>query len=120
MKRLLLNFKSAYIYTFIAGILISLAANLSTTAFLSDELTKDKNSVYGLAFSLFISSFGIFWLSMLLEIARSEWEQGGFQRDPLVIRDYIDKRMGYVLLCSIIFLIGLAASIYFVRVIFNG
>lgn len=121
MKRFLFNFTSAYIYTFIAGILVSLAANLFTTAFLSKDLTIDIHRVYGIALSLFISSVGSFGVSVLLEIARSKWEMGGFQRDPLVIRDYIDKRMGYVLFCFIIFLIGLAASIslYFGPVIFN-
>lgn len=121
MKRLLFNFTSAYIYTFVAGILVSLAANLFTTALLSKDITIDIHRVYGIALSLFISSMGSFGVSVLLEIARSKWEMGGFQRDPLVIRDYIDNRMEYVLLCFIIFLIGLVASIslYFGHVIFN-
>lgn len=116
MKRFLFNFTSAYIYTFIAGILISLATNLFAAALLSESLSIKIYRVYGMALSLFISSVVAFLISVLLENARSKWEQGGFQRDPLVIRDYIEKRMEWLLVCFIIFIagfIGLTVSIFY-------
>ncbi|OGH05453.1 MAG: hypothetical protein A2W22_00020 [Candidatus Levybacteria bacterium RBG_16_35_11] len=113
MKRLLFNFTSAYIYTFIAGILVSLAANLFTTALLSKDLTIDIHRVYRIALSLFISSIGAFGVSLLLETARGKWELGGAEMDSGVIRGYIGKYMRWILLCFIIFIIGLTASIFY-------
>lgn len=111
---------STYIFTFIAGILVSFATNLFTTALLSKDLTIDTNRVYGIAFSLLISSIGAFGVSLLLETARGKWELGGAEMDSGVIRGYIEKYMRWILLCFIIFIIGLTAAIfYYSNTVFN-
>ena len=91
-ERFLFNFRIAYAYTFIAGILVSLAVNLFTTAFLTESLPVSVYRVCGIAFSLSMSSIGAFGVSTLLEGARSEWESAGSPHDPEVMRDFIEKR----------------------------
>ena len=115
-KRFLFNFSIAYFYTFIAGILVSLAVNLFTTALLTESLPVSIYRVYGMALSLFISSIGAFGVSALLEGARSEWESAGSPRDPEVMRDFIEKRKRIRLMCfffAIIF-VGPILSIFLV------
>jgi hypothetical protein len=115
-KRFLFNFSIAYFYTFIAGILVSLAVNLFTTALLTESLPVSIYRVYGMALSLFISSIGAFGVSALLEGARSEWESARSPRDPEVMRDFIEKRKRIRLMCfffAIIF-VGPILSIFLV------
>jgi hypothetical protein len=90
-ERLLFNFNIAYFYTFLAGILVSLAVNLFTIALLTESLPVGVYRIYGMSFSLFISSISAFGVSALLESARSKWESAGSPPDPEVVRDFIDK-----------------------------
>lgn len=93
IKQFLFNFNIAYFYTFIAGILVSFAVNLFTTALLTEGLSVSVYRVHGMALSLLISSIGAFGVSALLEGARSEWELAGSPRDLIIIRqDYIETR----------------------------
>lgn len=86
------DFNRAYIYVFISGILVSLAANLFTTVFLTNEVPVSRDKVYEAALSLFISSIGAFGVSALLETAKSEWQSAGSPRDAVMIReDYIER-----------------------------
>lgn len=109
MKRLLF---SAYIFAFIAGILVSLATNLFTTAMLSKELTINIYRVYGIALALLISSIGAFGVSAFLETARSRWELGGSPMSSGVISGYISRYIRWILFCLIIFLLGLFTSVF--------
>lgn len=86
IKDSLFNFRTAYYYTYGAGILVSIAVNLFTNGDLPPN-------VYGTASYLLIASFGMFRISVILEIARSEWEAAGSPHgDPVLIRqDYIEK-----------------------------
>lgn len=91
IKRFLFNFNSVYFYTYFAGILVSLAINFSfKTEGLTISVDKFKNII--MASSFFVSSFGAFRISALLEAARREWELAGCPKDEVVIRqDYIEK-----------------------------
>lgn len=110
MKRFLFNFNMAYLYTFIAGILVSLAANLFTTTFLAESLPVNVYRIYGIVLSLFISSVSAFGISALLENARRDWELGGFQQDSGVIEGFIKTRIGLMKFFVVIFLLGIIAS----------
>ncbi|MBI4654199.1 MAG: hypothetical protein HY752_04310 [Nitrospirae bacterium] len=109
MKRLLFNFRGAYIYTFVAGILISQAAALFNTALLSKSLNITTRYVYGISASLFISSIGAFIVGILLETARSKWQVGGSQEDLKI--GYIDKYIRWIYFSFIIFIIGFIVSV---------
>lgn len=92
INQFLFNFNIAYFYTFIAGILVSLTANIFTTALLTERLPVRAYNIQLMALSLFISSLGAFRVSTILESARREWESEGSPKDPVVIRqDYIEK-----------------------------
>jgi hypothetical protein len=92
VNQLLFNFSSAYCYTFIAGILVSLAANIFVGALLSAQLPLSRLHIYLMTLALFISSLGAFMTGTLLETARREWEAGGSPKDPVAIRrNYIEK-----------------------------
>lgn len=121
-KRFLFNFSIAYFYTFIAGILVSLAVNLFTTALLTESLPVSVYRVYGIASSLFMSSIAAFGISVLLGKARSEWEAAGLPQDPAVIRrDYIEsgKRMKFMRFSFAIIFVGTILSIFLVFPIFS-
>ncbi len=117
INQFLFNFNIAYFYTFTAGILVSLAANIFTTL-LTAGLPNSSRNVHWLAWSLFISSIGAFMLSALLESARNNWESAGSPKDPIVIRqDYIENGKRKILLWfyfAIIFVGPLTLIIYFV------
>jgi hypothetical protein len=122
MKRaepFLFNFSIAYFYTFIAGILVSLAVNLFTVALLTESLPVGVYRIYGIALSLTISSIGAFCLSALLEGARREWTAAGKPQDPTVIRrDYIGSgRMRMKLMWSL-FAIILVGAMLFICLVF--
>ena len=110
MKRaepFLFNFNRAYFYSFIAGILVSLAVNLFTVALLTESLPVGVYKICGIALSLLISSIGAFSLSALLAEARSEWKAAGKPHDSTVIRlDYI-VRMKLMWLLFAVILVGL-------------
>jgi hypothetical protein len=90
----LFNFKTAYIYTFIAGIWVSLSASLFATVVLSTALPTCTCKLYSIIILLFLGSIGAFGISAVLEAARSEWELTGFNPDPNLIRDsYIGSRI---------------------------
>ncbi len=108
MKRFLFNFNMAYVYTFIAGISVSLAVNLFTSALLTPSLI---HRVYGMALSLIISSIGAFGVSALLENARGEWESAGSPHK--LKRDFIERRK-YMVLMYFFLAIFLAGAITFV------
>lgn len=91
IKRFLFNFNRAYFYVFIAGILVSFAVNLFTTALLTVSLPVSIYTVYGMAFSFFVSSIGAFGVSAILEYARTEWETAGSPHDSRMRRKYIEK-----------------------------
>jgi hypothetical protein len=110
IKRLLFNFNSSYFYTFVAGILVSLAVNLFTTALLSKDLTVSIYRVHGIALSLLLSSIGAFGVSALLENARGKWESDGLLRDLEVIRAYIEKRIRWIWFFFTIIIIGIIIS----------
>lgn len=117
-ERLLFNFNIAYFYTFIAGILVSLAVNLFTVALLTESLPVSVYRVYGIALSLTISSISAFCLSALLEGSRRKWTAAGKPQDPNVIRrDYI-VRMKLMWRLFVIFLVGLMLFICLVFYIF--
>lgn len=86
IKDSLFNFRTAYYYTYGAGILVSIAVNLFTNGNLPLK-------VYGIALYLGIASFAMFRIGVILEIARSEWEATGSPYgDTVLIReDYIEK-----------------------------
>ncbi len=109
----LFTFKAAYAYAFIAGILVSLAVNLFTTALLTKDLPISEWRVYGMAFSFFISSIGAFGISAFLEASRSNWEKDGAESDSGVIERYaVKKNLNWKSFFLIIFIIGLASSIF--------
>ncbi|AMM40468.1 membrane protein [Candidatus Desulfofervidus auxilii] len=111
MKRFLFNFNIAYLYAFIAGILVSLAINLFTSALLTTSLPMSIHRVYGIALSLFISSIGAFGVSALLENARGEWESAG---SPYKLkRDFIERRkyIVWMYFSLAIFLSGVICSV---------
>jgi len=114
IKRFLFNFNIAYVYAFIAGIFVSLAANLFTTALVSESLSVPAYRIYGMTLFFFISSIGAFGVSALLEDARSKWESSGTPRDPVVIRDFIEtkKRMSWMWFFFAIIFVGLIFSIF--------
>ena len=121
-EQFLFNFSIAYVYTFIAGILVSLAVNLFTTALLTESLTVSVYRVSGIALSLFMSSTAAFWISVLLGKARSEWEAAGSPQDPKVIRDlYIGsgKRMKRMRFFFAIFFVGIVLSIFLISPIYS-
>jgi len=111
MKRFLFNFNIAYLYAFIAGILVSLAINLFTSALLTTSLPMSIHRVYGIALCLFISSIGAFGVSALLENARDEWESAGSPHK--LKRDFIERRKYMVLMYFFlaIFLAGAITSV---------
>jgi len=107
-ERFLFNFSIAYFYTFIAGILVSLAVNVYR--------------VYGIALSLFMSSIAAFGISVLLGKARSEWEAAGLPQDLTVIRrDYIEsgKRIKLMRLSFAIIFAGTILSIFLISPIYS-
>lgn len=112
IERFLFNFNSAYFYTFVAGILVSLAANLFTTALLTEDPKICVHIVDASAFTLLVSSIGAFGVSALLENARSEWECSNRQSDPEVKRDFIDKRIPLIWVSFAVIFIGLIVSIF--------
>ena len=105
-ERLLFNFNIAYFYTFIAGILVSLAVNLFTVALLTESLPVGVYRIYGIALSLTISSIGAFGVSALLEGARREWAAAGKPQDQIVIRRDYFVRMELMWLLFAIILVG--------------
>lgn len=111
MKRLLFNFRTIYIYTFVAGILVSLATNFFTTAFLSEKLTIDIYRVYAMALSLFMSSVGAFGVGAILDAARNKWELGGAPPGSM-ISGYISKYIKWAWFCFAIFLVGFLTSVF--------
>jgi hypothetical protein len=114
----LFTFKKAYFYAFIAGIMVSLAVNLFTTALLTKDLSIAVWRVHGMAISLFISSLGAFGISALLETSRSDWERDGAQlaTGMSYVKKYRDRILGFLLL----FIIGFSSSIFWYSdVIFN-
>lgn len=109
----LFTFKAAYFYTFIAGILVSLAVNLFTTALLTKDLPIAEWRVHGMALSFFISSIGAFGVSAFLEASRSNWERDGAQSDPRVIEIYaVKKHLTWKVLFLLFCIIGLTSSIF--------
>ena len=109
----LFTFKAAYFYAFIAGILVSLAVNLFTTALLTKDLPIAEWRVHGMALSFFISSIGAFGVSAFLEASRSNWERDGTQSDPRVIEIYaVEKHLTWKVLFLLFCIIGLASSIF--------
>lgn len=109
----LFTFKAAYVYAFIAGILISLAVNLFTTALLTKDLPIAEWRVHGMALSFFISSIGVFGISALLEASRSGWEKDGAQSDPRIIEIYaVKNHLHWKVLFLFFFIIGLVSSIF--------
>ena len=119
-ERLLFNFNSAYFYTFIAGILVSLAVSLFTVALLTESLPVGVCRIYGIASSLLISSIGAFCLSALLKWARSEWKAAGEPQDPTVIRrDYIGGGRMRMKLMWFLFAIILIGPMLFICLVFH-
>lgn len=116
LKRILFNFNMAYFYAFIAGVLVSLAVNLFTTALLTETLPVSIHRVHGMALSLLISAIGAFGVSTLLESARGEWESAGSPRDPAVVRDFIEKRkrIGLIWFSFAVILVGPMLSVFLV------
>ena len=116
IKRLLFNFDTAYFYTFIAGILVSLSVNIFTTALLTENLPISVYKIRWLALTLFVSAIGAFGVSALLENARGEWESAGSPHDPEVIRGFIEgeKRLRLMKFFFWIILIGIVVSILMV------
>ena len=119
-ERLLFNFNTAYFYTFIAGILVSLAVNIFTTTILTGSLPISVYITYGMALSLFIASIGAFGVSVLLGKSRSEWESAHTPRDPEVIRDFIEtgKRMCWIWFFFAVIFIAPIISIFLILVCF--
>jgi hypothetical protein len=92
IKRFLFNFDRAYAYTFVAGILVTFAINLLTTALLTQSLPICVYKVYGASFFLLISAICSFAVGAVLDKARSEWQSVGSPKDEVVIReDYVEK-----------------------------
>jgi hypothetical protein len=108
----LFAFRASYIYAFIAGIFVSLAVNLFTTALLTNELSIAVWRVYGMAFSFLISSIGSFGVSAFLEISRSDWERDGAQSTSRIEEIYaVEKHRNWKILCLLFSIIGFASSI---------
>lgn len=73
-------------------------------------------NVYGMILSLSISSASAFGVSVILQIARSEWESAGSPKDTVMQReDYIGKgnRMTLLWASFAIFIICFISFIYF-------
>lgn len=114
IEKLLFNFKIAYIYSFIAGILVAVSINLFTSALLM-ELSSFRVKLMWLAFFILISSFTAFSISIILELARNEWQSAGSPNDEIVIReDFIEKGKRKKLLWIFLALIFLIPSISFI------
>src|SRR3989338_5873071 len=109
----LFAFKAVYLYAFIAGIMVSLAVNLFTTALLTKDLPITEWRVHGMALSFFISSIGAFGVSAFLEASRSDWERDGAQSEPRVIEMYaVKKHLNWKVLFLLFCIIGLTSSIF--------
>lgn len=93
INRLLFNYYASYIYSFIAGILVSISINLLTSLPFSVSSKLNLNQVYFISFSLLLSAIGTFGISANLEIARKEWERGGATLDEEAMRDRIDDKI---------------------------
>jgi hypothetical protein len=106
-------FRAAYIYAFIAGIFVSLAVNLFTTALLTNDLSIAVWRVYGMAFSFFVSSIGAFGVSALLEVSRSDWEKDGAQSGLQEIYA-VEKHLKWKVLFLLVGIIGFASAIIWV------
>jgi hypothetical protein len=121
-ERFLFKFSIAYFYTFIAGILVSLAVNLFITALLTESLPVGVYRVCGIALSLLLSSIGAFCLSVLLEEARSEWKASGSPLDSNVIRrNYLEsgKRVKRMRFSFAIIFVGSVLSIFLISPIYS-
>ncbi|MBI2472579.1 MAG: hypothetical protein HYV59_15300 [Planctomycetes bacterium] len=111
----LFAFKAAYYYTFFAGILVSVAVNLFTTALLTqrESLPIAEWRVHVIALSFLISSMGAFGVSVFLEASRSDWERDGAQSDSRIIENYaVEKHLIWKVLFLSLIIIGLASSIF--------
>lgn len=87
MTYLLFRYFASNVYAFVAGILLSLAANLFTTARLAIDLLQDTSIVFGASLLLLISSGCFAMISWNLESARTEW----------VLEDQADPDLQHVL-----------------------
>ncbi len=104
IEKLLFNFKIAYIYSFIAGILVAVSINLFTSVLLM-ELSSFRVKLMWLALFILISSFTAFSISIILEFARNEWQSAGSPNDEIVIReDFIEKgkRKKFLWICLVL------------------
>jgi zinc transporter ZupT len=110
----LFNFNMAYLYSFIAGILVSLAANIFTTALLTKDLPLKTLNIYLITLTLFVSSCGAFGVSTLLEIARREWESEGGTPDPVAIKQLYREKGKRKVLLRLYFLIIFLGPLYMV------
>lgn len=77
VKHFLFNLQMAYLYTFISGAMVSLAASLFSTAVLTREPMIPSFRVYGSAFSFLISCASAFLIASFLENARNHWIRTG-------------------------------------------
>ncbi len=107
----LFAFEAAYFYAFIAGIIVSLAVNILTTALLTEKLPIEMWRVYGMAFALLLSSIGAFGVSAVLEISRSDWERDGAQSNQRIKEKYaVEKHLGWKVLFLWLCIIGSVSS----------
>ena len=92
INRLFFNFKTAYFFTFVSGIWMTMAVNLFTTLVLTKDLPVCNCRLYQIIFLFFIGALGAFGISALLEVARSEWESDDKNPDEQIIyKNYIHR-----------------------------
>ena len=114
----LFNFKMAYFYTFISGIFAALSINIFTTALFSENSSISVNLAHILALLALLSSISAFMISVLLEIARDEWQSDGTPNDKIIIRqDYIEKGIRKISLWFFIILFILLLISYILIII---
>lgn len=96
---------TGYLYSFIAGVFISIAINLFTNAILADKLSVSLNRLYGMSFFLLLSSVGAFGISTILERVRGIWEAAGAHFNKDIASDYITKLQKFFLLLFFLFIV---------------
>lgn len=109
MDKLLFNFNNSYIYSFLAGIFVSISANLFTTVYTTSSNDKETIRLCILSLFFLLMSISCFSLSFLLNRARTKWIEDGAQQEPKIINRYIEIKMPWISF----FFIGLIVLIFF-------
>jgi hypothetical protein len=91
LEKLLFNYGVTHMYSYVAGILVSVGIQSLGRAVLQAAPVVSVYRAYAGALSALISSIGAFGLSAVLQEARASWAAAGRPTDPEVARDPIEK-----------------------------